>query len=135
METIVVKNKNAEGDYVPEMDKYRARDSGDATGNMSGGSGVVIYDISAQAPTGSKIYPTRFRIRELANTAGIIYVYLGSVAAENLIDEFYLAGQEEIGVVYEGRGGSVDVVVRSGTSTDIFAGVDVMVDSKQRSTD
>jgi len=134
-ETVVKKMKNEEGDLVAELDPIRARDSGDAAGNHTGSAGTVIYDISASAPTGAKIYPTRFRIRELANAAGIIYLYSGAVGAANLIDEIYVAGYEEFDIVYEGRGGTDDIIVKSGSSTDVFVGVDLMVDSKQRQTE
>lgn len=133
--TSVKKAKNEEGDLVVELDPYRARDSGDAQGNHTGSAGTVIYDISASAPTGAKIYPTRFRIRELVNAAGIIYIYLGAVGAANLIDAFMLDAYQELDIVYEGRGGSDDIVIKSTTSTDVFCGVDVLVDSEQRSTE
>lgn len=135
METVVIKKKNEEGDLKPELDPIRARDSGDAQGDHTGVAGTIIYDISAQAPTGAKIYPVRFRVRELVNAAGIIYIYLGAVGAANLIDAFMLDAYQELDIVYEGRGGSDDIVIQSTTSTDVFCGADVMVDSKQRSTD
>ena len=135
VETVVKKMKDEEGNLIVELDDYRARDSGDAQGNHTGAAGTIIYDISAQAPTGAKIYPTRFRVRELNNQAGLIYLYLGAVAAANLIDAFYLGAYEEVDIVYEGRGGSDDIVIQSGTSTDVFCGADVMVDSKQRATE
>ena len=134
-ETVVKKMKNEEGDLEVELDPIRARDSGDGAGNHTGGAGTIIYDISASAPTGAKIYPKRFRIRELANAAGLVYVYLGAVGAANLIDEIYLGAYDEFDIVYEGRGGSDDIVFRSSTSTDVFFGVDLLVDSKQRSTE
>lgn len=133
--TGVAKKKDEEGNLVPELDKYRCRDGGDAAGDHTGAAGTVIYDISASAPTGSKIYPTRFRIRELANAAGIVYIYLGAVGAANLIEETYLDAYQELDIEYEGRGGSDDIIIKSGTSTDVFCGVDLMVDSLQRQTE
>jgi hypothetical protein len=133
--TSISKRKDEEGNLVVQLDPYRTRDSGDAAGDHTGAAGTVIYDISASAPSGAKIYPTRFRIRELANAAGLVYIYFDSVSAANLIEEFYLAAYEEMDIVYEGRGGSHDIVIKSATSTDIFCGADVLVDSEQRATE
>lgn len=133
--TGVSKRKDEEGNLVIELDPIRCRDSGEAAGDHTGASGTTIYDISTEAPTGAKVYPTRIRLRELANAAGLVYIYLGSVAAANLIEEVYLTGYAARDIEYRGRGGSVDIIVVSGTSTDVFAGVDLLVDSLQRATE